>query len=223
MLKFLNSQRFWAAGLTIATLGMAYQIATMLGLMQPINQWVRSSRSITCPADVALHKRPTVATLLNENQPLQQLLPREFDRVKTSILIEKSSHRLTLYYNQKPVKSYAVVFGDPQGDKRREGDRKTPEGILRIQDKYPHPKWSKFLWLDYPNAQSQCKHDRAKQRGEIPLSSGIGSEIGIHGVPMGADDWVNKRQNWTLGCPSLKIKDVDELYEIVQIGMIVDR
>lgn len=65
------------------------------------------------------------------------------------------------------LKSYAVVFGDPLGDKRREGDRKTLEGILRIRDPYPHPDWSKFLGLDYPNAQSQCKCDRAKQQGEI--------------------------------------------------------
>jgi L,D-transpeptidase catalytic domain len=222
VLKFLNSKKIWTAGIASVGLGLAYQIAVMRGIITPIGQWARLSQPITCPADVTLHQPPVEATLLNNNQPLGQLLPRDFDRVKTSILIEKSNHRLTLYYNQKPVKSYAVVFGDPQEDKRREGDLKTPEGILRIQDKYPHPKWSKFLWLDYPNAQSQCKHDRAKQRGEIPLSSGIGGEVGIHGVPMGADAWVDNRKNWTWGCPSLKTKNVDELYEVVQVGTIVE-
>jgi hypothetical protein len=220
--KLLNSQKIWVVGLATIGLGLAYQIAMMRGIIAPIGLWVPLSQPIACPADATLHRPPAKTTLLNANQPLQQLLPRAFDRIKTSILIEKSNHRLTLYYDQQPIKSYAVVFGDPQGDKRREGDRKTPEGLLRVQDKYPHPQWSKFLWLDYPNAQSQCKHDRAKQRGEIPVSSGIGGEVGIHGVPIGADEWINQRRNWTLGCPSLKTKDVDELYEVVEIGTIVE-
>lgn len=209
-------------GLAIFGLGLVYQIAMMRGMLAPIGQWARLSQPIICPADATLHRLPPITTLLNGNQALPQLLPRAFDRAKVSILIEKSNHRLTLYYDQQPVKSYPVVFGDPQGDKRREGDRKTPEGILRIQDKYPHPKWSKFLWLDYPNAQSQCKHDRAKQRGEISLSSEIGGEVGIHGVPVGADEWVSNQKNWTLGCPSLQRNDVDELYEVTQIGTIVE-
>lgn len=33
---------------------------------------------------------------------------------------------------------------------------------------------------------------------------------------------IDKRQNWTLGCPSLKNKDVDELYEVVQRGTVVE-
>lgn len=222
MLKFLNSQKIWTVGLAVAGLGLAYQVAVMRGIIPSIGQWARLSQPITCPADATLHQPSAKATLLKGNQPLLQMLPEGFDRTKTSILIEKSKYRLTLYYDQQPIKSYAVVFGDPQGDKRREGDLKTPEGILRIQDKYPHPKWSKFLWLDYPNAQSQCKHDRAKQRGEIPLSSGIGGEVGIHGVPIGADAWVDNRRNWTWGCPSLKTTDVNELYEVVQIGTIVE-
>lgn len=151
-----------------------------------------------------------------------QLLPGDFDRANVSILIEKSAYRLTLYYNQQPIKSYDVVFGDPQGDKRREGDRKTPEGIFNIQDKYPHPSWSKFLWLDYPTAQSRCKHRQAKQRGEIPFSSGIGGEIGIHGVPAGQDALIENQMNWTLGCPALRNQDVDEIYDVVQVGTVVE-
>jgi hypothetical protein len=226
VLKSVKSRKIWTVGLAFVGLGLAYKFAVFKGLIVPISQWVRLSQPIVCPADETLHRPPAIAaataTLLNGNRALPQLLPSAFDRAKVSILIEKSNHRLTLYYNRQPVKSYAVVFGDPQGDKRREGDRKTPEGILRVQDKYPHPQWSKFLWLDYPNAQSQCKHDRAKQREEISWSSAIGGEVGIHGVPMGADALVDKRENWTLGCPSLKTKDVDELYEITQVGTIVE-
>ncbi|MBN8564668.1 L,D-transpeptidase [Leptolyngbya boryana CZ1] len=214
--KKLKSSQLRTLACTIAALSLIYWFAHQRGILP----FVYLLPPITCPADATLHTPPQ--TFLNANQSILDILPKNFDRSKTSILIEKSNHRLTLYYDQKPIKSYSVVFGDPQGDKRREGDRKTPEGILRIQDKYPHPDWSKFLWLDYPNAQSQCKHQRSKQRGEIPAFSAIGGEVGIHGVPIGQDALIETRTNWTLGCPALKNKDIDEIYNIVQVGAIVE-
>jgi hypothetical protein len=209
-----------AALMVAIGLGLIYTFATARGLMPTIGQLLALTRPLVCPADQTIHMAPT--TFLNPDQSLGQVLPPNFDRRQVSILIEKSQHRLTVYYDRKAVKSYAVVFGNLVGDKRREGDRKTPEGILKIQDKYPHPDWSKFLWLDYPNAQSECKHNRAKQKGEIPWQSSIGGEVGIHGVPLGSDAMIDQRENWTWGCPSLKTQDINELYDFVQIGTIVE-
>ncbi|MGI0494797.1 L,D-transpeptidase family protein [Alkalinema pantanalense CENA528] len=220
MHKYLSSKLIRATFLAILGLGLSYHLATKRGLIPSLSQLLALTTPIHCPADARLHTQPTAA--LNSDRPLATLLPPHFDRSKVSILIEKSHHRLTLYYDQKPLKSYAVVFGNPQGDKRQEGDKKTPEGILKIQDKYPHPDWSKFLWLDYPNPQSECKHHQAKQQGKIPLFSTIGSEVGIHGVPIGSDHWVDQRINWTWGCPALKTQDINELYGVVQIGTIVE-
>jgi murein L,D-transpeptidase YafK len=201
-------------------LGLMYKLALDRGLIPPIAQLLALATPITCPADATLH--PTPPPFLNADQALKKLLPLNFDRSKLSILIEKSQHRLTVYYDHQPIKSYSVVFGNLPGDKRREGDRKTPEGLFKIRDKYPHPDWSKFLWLDYPNAQSECKHTRAKQTGEIPLMSTIGGEVGIHGVPISRDSWVDDRRNWTWGCPALKTDAINELYDVVQIGTIVE-
>jgi len=181
-----------------------------------------NNRPIVCTPDEVLHVPPSSNILLNANTPATELLPSNFQRSGISVLIEKSKHRLTMYYNQKPVKAYPVVFGDPRGDKQREGDRKTPEGIFKIQDMYPHPSWSKFLWLNYPTAQSWCKHRRSKQQREIPFSSGIGGEIGIHGVPPGQDSLIKNRTNWTLGCPALTNQDINELYDLVQVGTSVE-
>lgn len=216
----LRSPTLRAAMLALLGLGVIYPVAVKLGLLPAIAQFLDPSPPIACTLDARIHRTPP--PFLKPDQALSNLLPANFDRSKVSLLIEKSQHRLTVYYDQKPVKSYAAVFGDLSGDKRREGDRRTPEGILKIRDKYPHPSWSKFLWLDYPNAQSECKHDRAKQTGEIPWTSTIGGEVGIHGVPIGQDALVDERRNWTWGCPSLKTKDINELYEAVQIGTIVE-
>ncbi len=214
------SPKIRATILAIVGLGLIYKVASHRGLIPSIGQLMALHTPITCPADETLHNPPT--TFVNADKGLAKVLPANFDRTKITVLIEKSQHRLTLYYDRNPVKSYAVVFGNSVGDKRQEGDRKTPEGILKIQDKYPHPDWSKFLWLNYPNTQSECKHNRAKQRGEIPWQSTIGGEVGIHGVPIGSDNLIDDRQNWTWGCPSLKTADINELYEAVQPGTIVE-
>jgi murein L,D-transpeptidase YafK len=216
----IKSPKIRATILAIVGLGLIYKVASHRGLIPSIGQLMALRTPITCPADETLHNSPM--TFVNADKGLVQLLPANFDQTKITVLIEKTQHRLTLFYNQTPIKSYAVVFGNGKGDKRQEGDRKTPEGILKIQDKYPHPNWSKFLWLDYPNAQSECKHSRAKQQGEIPWASTIGGEVGIHGVPIGSDNLIDDRQNWTWGCPSLKTTDINELYETVQLGTIVE-
>lgn len=217
----MKSSTVWNWILGISGLGILYRVALAQGFIPSLDFWRQSASPIQCPIVAKLHSPPP-ATFMNADKPVSQLFPPNFDRLKVSILIEKSSHRFTLFYDQRPIKSYPVVFGDRLGDKRREGDRKTPEGIFRIQDQYPHPRWSKFLWLDYPTTQSQCLHTRAKQLGEIPENSGIGGEIGIHGVPTGQDGLVENRTNWTLGCPSLSNKDVNEVYSVVQVGTIVE-
>ncbi len=116
-----------------------------------------------------------------------------------------------------------MVFGsNPTGDKLREGDEKTPEGIYHIRDLYPHADWAKFIWLDYPTSQSWRKHFQAKLTGEINFLLPIGGEIGIHGVPKGGDNLIDERSNWTWGCVSLKNDDVNEIYQFVKQGTLVE-
>jgi murein L,D-transpeptidase YafK len=207
--------------LAVLGTGLIYKVGISRGVLPSVADLKQlQGPPIVCPPDEKIHTPP--AAFVKTDQTLAKLLPGGFDRTKVSVLIEKSQYRLTVFYNQKPLKSYPVVFGNGEGDKRREGDLKTPEGILRIRDKYPHESWSKFLWLDYPNPQSECKHNRAKQRREIPINSSIGGEVGIHGVPVFQDLLVETKMNWTWGCPSLRRQDVDELYEVTQIGTIVE-
>lgn len=144
---------------------------------------------------------------------------RSGGKPRVSLLVEKSKYRLTVYDHDTAVKSYPIVLGgNPAADKLREGDRCTPEGQFQIQDKYPHPSWRRFLWINYPTPDSWRKHRRAKADGKIPPDAAIGGEIGIHGVPEGQDRLIDQRINWTLGCVSLKNADMEELYEVVEKG-----
>lgn len=169
-----------------------------------------------------LHHPPSLERL-NLDKSLSSLLPAHYDQSRISLLVEKGRYRLTVYYGGTALKSYPVVLGpNPVSDKRREGDGATPEGIFHIRNLYPHAKWSKFMWVDYPTAESWQRFAAAKAAGEIPADATIGGEIGIHGVPAHDDALIDRRVNWTAGCVSLKRADIDELYQVSRKGMLVE-
>ncbi|MDF2388685.1 L,D-transpeptidase [Nostoc ellipsosporum NOK] len=221
--NYFYRQKIFTILLVLISGSLIYLLLVRLGLMVPVEQIPGVLCLDNCQRELKFHIPPVGNQLLNYDKPVEQLIPRVNDKKNISLLIEKSKHRLTLYHERKPLKSYPVVFGaNPVGDKQAEGDSKTPEGILRIKDLYPHPQWSKFLWLDYPNVQSWRKYFQAKVSGKLAWHIPIGGEVGIHGVPVGGDKMISDRYNWTLGCPSLKNKDVDELYQWVQKGTVVE-
>lgn len=57
------------------------------------------------------------------------------------IVVEKSTHRLHLFYNEgsypKYLKSYIITTGLSEGDKNYQGDHKTPEGIYQLIEFLP--------------------------------------------------------------------------------------
>lgn len=143
----------------------------------------------------------------------------KLDKRKIYIQIDKSKYTLTLKVSETAIKSYPVVLGfNPVDDKMKEGDGCTPEGTFKIRSQYPHKSWNKFIWIDYPTTESWKKFKQRKKDGVIPKNAKIGGEIGIHGVPKGADMAIDLGRNWTLGCISLKNKDVDEVYSLVKAG-----
>ena len=216
-----------ASLLFLAASSVFYWKLVRLGYAMPIPYILDVFCLNNCLADdvTTLHTKLPPNNLLNYDKSLTQILgePDKLDKNRISILVEKSKYRLTVYSDKKPIKSYPVVFGgNPAGDKLKEGDSRTPEGIFRIKDLYPHETWSKFLWLDYPTKQSWRKHIKAKQNGTIDWGDSVGSEVGIHGVPANSDNMIKDKSNWTLGCVSLENKDVDELYRFVQKGTEVE-
>jgi murein L,D-transpeptidase YafK len=111
----------------------------------------------------------------------------------------------------------SVAFGREPGVKQYEGDRRTPDGLYRIVGRRRHPRWSRFLLLDYPNLKDRAVHREAYAAGIAP--AGAGGQVGIHGTDeprfneLGVD--------WTLGCISLLNADVRELYDLVPDGTLV--
>ncbi len=160
---------------------------------------------------------------MEHSTPLSELVDSlGIDTNALSIYVSKSDYRLSVMYGQEVLRSYPIVLGDnPVDDKRMEGDMCTPEGDFSIRNLYPHKRWTYFIWIDYPTAESWKKFEAAKVSGEIPADATIGGEVGIHGVPDGMDFWIATGINWTHGCMALYTKGIKDLYPVCYVGMKV--
>lgn len=135
------------------------------------------------------------------------------------MVVDKSNYELYVYDAHGWYATYPVVFGNKNlDDKRMEGDKNTPEGEYRIVNKRVHDKWSRYMGLNYPTPADLEKFQQRKRRGEVPAGATPGGGIGIHGTWPHEDFVVDRFNNWTNGCISLKRSDVEELYGYIQLG-----
>ena len=157
-------------------------------------------------------------------QSLQSIVQdRNIPKNELKLLIDKSDYTLTVLHKEEVLKKYPCVFGfNAIDDKHQEGDGCTPEGTFEIRSKYAHRSWKYFIWIDYPNKESWRRFNERKNNGEIENDATIGGEIGIHGVPEGADDMIESRTNWTLGCISLTNNDITEIYKSIGDQSVVE-
>lgn len=149
--------------------------------------------------------------------PLQeQMRTNTLSSKNLKILIDKSAYTLSVLHKDSVLISYPCVFGfNTIDDKMKEGDGATPEGEFGIRSMYPHRSWSYFIWIDYPNEESWSRFRKRKEDGTLEESATIGGEVGIHGVPTGADDLISSKTNWTLGCISLTTAHITDLYKSI--------
>jgi hypothetical protein len=69
------------------------------------------------------------------------------------IIVEKSARRMVLVKRGETVREYRIALGfSPQGDKVRQGDGRTPEGVFRIDRRNDQSAFHLSLGLDYPGA-----------------------------------------------------------------------
>lgn len=133
------------------------------------------------------------------------------------ILVEKSARRMTLFDGTTRVAVYRIALGfAPVGDKEREGDGKTPEGVYRISGKNPRSQFHLSLRISYPDA-----HDRA-----AAATAGVapGGDIYVHGTP-GRDGPYPpgaRISDWTLGCVALTNDEIEEVWRLVSVGTRIE-
>jgi murein L,D-transpeptidase YafK len=132
------------------------------------------------------------------------------------LVVIKSKRTMYAYSNGKLIKVYHVALGqDPIGDKEFRGDKRTPEGRYRINDRNPKSGFHKNLGVSYPD---KTDIEEAKKRGVNP-----GGDIKIHGLKNGFGfiGKFHRLLNWTAGCIAVTDNEVDELYESVDNGTTI--
>jgi len=131
-----------------------------------------------------------------------------------AIVIDKMGYECQVYSSGRFIAEYSIELGSNWlGHKLQRGDSSTPEGQYFIHKKKVRgqTKYYKALEINYPNQSDIQAFQRAKRNGSLPATARIGDLIEIHGDG-------GKGANWTAGCIALSNRDIDRLFDLVNIG-----
>ncbi|MGL5009761.1 MAG: L,D-transpeptidase family protein [Paracoccaceae bacterium] len=131
------------------------------------------------------------------------------------IVVDKGARQMTLIQNGQPIRRYRIALGfAPEGDKTRQGDGRTPEGIFRIAVRNDASKYHLSLGIDYPQADDIA---RAAAGGFDP-----GGDIMIHGQPNALPDASVIGRDWTAGCIAVSNAEMREIWAVTTPETIVE-
>ena len=176
---------------------------------------------LVCLAGTAYQEKTSIA-----RQPGRRREALKLPLVDPRIVVLKSKRQLKLYSDGSLVRTYKVGLGlNPVDDKKRQGDRATPEGEFYIFTKNNKSAYYLSLGISYPNVEdaerglrdgliSRAQHDvivkAIKHKATPPQNTELGGDIYIHGNGASSD--------WTWGCVALENEDIRELYDAVRVG-----
>jgi murein DD-endopeptidase MepM/ murein hydrolase activator NlpD len=158
------------------------------------------------------------------------------------ILVDQNSYKMRIYQRGEMQGEYDVSFGQNSGQKRIEGDNKTPRGMYFVIQKHrgefdqPYGEYYGGHWIkiNYPNkydaawgraekvitAQQEAKISTTwEKRAPTLESTGLGGGIGFHGW---AKEWDNngpRHLSW--GCVVMHIYDIQRVYDQIPEGTMV--
>jgi murein L,D-transpeptidase YafK len=133
--------------------------------------------------------------------------------IADSIVVETHKHTLTLFLGGFPMRTYQVALGkQPNGDKVRIGDGRTPEGVFHIDFRNPESKYHMSLHISYPD-------DAHKARASA-MGVAAGGDIMIHGLPPAYADIgaLHRTYDWTEGCIAVTNAEIEEIWRAVPNG-----
>lgn len=129
----------------------------------------------------------------------------------TRVVVLKGERKMYLLHHHKVLESYDFGLGfAPRGDKRFEGDGRTPEGEYVIDRRNPNSRFHLSIGIDYPNEQDIKE---ALEMGKPP-----GGDIFIHGEPNEKKRFAAISGDWTAGCIAVRNKEIEMIYAMVQDG-----
>jgi murein L,D-transpeptidase YafK len=138
-------------------------------------------------------------------------IPGAIDR----IVVDKSDRKMELRHRGWVVRVYHVALGKtPKGDKVKQGDAKTPEGVFKVNSRNDKSQFYLSLGIDYPQARHVAK---ARKGGYDP-----GGDIMIHAQPNQLPAGRVMKGDWTLGCIAVTNAEMDEIWAHTGGGTVVE-
>ncbi|MEO0616246.1 MAG: L,D-transpeptidase family protein [Pseudomonadota bacterium] len=115
--------------------------------------------------------------------------------VADRVLVDKSERWIRLYDGDDVLREFRISLGqEPEGDKSREGDNKTPEGRYTLDVRNPDSDFFLSIRISYPSPSDTAA---ARAAGADP-----GGQIMIHGQPNEPrySPGFYASADWTNGC-----------------------
>ena len=123
------------------------------------------------------------------------------------VVIEKDARQLHLLQRGEIFRTFKIALGiRPVGDKKWEGDFKTPEGRYILDRRNPDSDFFLSIHISYPNSQDR--------REAADLGVDPGGAIMIHGqpnVPTRSEAFY-RTQDWTNGCVAVSNSDMIDIW-----------
>ena len=156
-----------------------------------------------------------LAAIVLHNYLTPKLPPPPLTGTVDLIVVEKAARRLTVYRSGDPLRSYVISLGfEPVGDKRQQGDGRTPEGVFKIDRRNASSAFHLSLGINYPRPEDRA---RAASAGVNP-----GGDIFNHGQPNALADLGTIRSDWTAGCIAVTDDEIEELFRVAPLGTPVE-
>ena len=160
----------------------------------------------------------------------------------TLLLVDQTSYKIRIYRRGQAQGEYDVSLGQGKGQKRAQGDNKTPKGMYFVIQKHrgefegPYGGYYGGHWIkiNYPNkfdalrgrsdgainALQESQISRSWERREPTLeSTGLGGGIGFHGWIKEWDNRGPRHLSW--GCVVMHLSDIRALYDQIPEGTMV--
>jgi len=175
--------------------------------------WHAASSPMISRRELGLGSAALAVTLAAPARADAPLSPTQADRIR----IFKKRRKLLLLRDGKVIKSYPVALGShPIGPKLRQGDGRTPEGVYTIDWRKEDTPYHRALHISYPEPVDWARAAEAR--------ADPGGAIFIHGLPkpFAWMDPIRFVKDWTNGCVSVSNRAIDEIWDAVDDGTIVE-